>query len=251
MRISGAVLAAAVLVSGAAWAQGDEHMGLSRGLPVTIDDADRIEAGGTELKVRSAYERQRENRHLFTLDPEVEFGIRRGLSVGLSPSYSMGNAEDGGRGDVEFELEYNILEISGLRPGITIAPAVSVPFGPGGESVQSEIELRLTQPLGEAGTAPRLHLNVAWRHLHGADRDERKDRYFAAAGVNFAVAPTTAVAFDVVREPSRERGKVDNFVEAGVRHALGGETVLTAGAGAGLGPDSPRFRLLVGLQRSF
>ena len=203
MRMVWAAVAAMILVSGAARAQGDEHMGLSRGLPITIDDAGKIEAGKTELKFRSNYERQRNNTHLFTLDPEVEVGIRRGLSVGISPSYSMGNARQGGRGDVEFELEYNALEPSGMRPGLTIVPQVSVPFGPGGESVQSEVEVRLTQPLGESRTAPRLHLNVAWRHLHDADRDERKNRYFAVAGVNVAVAQNTALAFDLVRDPSR------------------------------------------------
>ena len=251
MRIAGAFLAGLLLAAGAARAEGDEHMGLSRGLPITIDDADKIEAGKTELKFRSNYERKRDNKNLFTLDPEVEYGVMRGLSVGVSPSYSMGNAREGGQGDVEFEIEYNILEPSGMRPSLTIVPQVSVPFGPGGESVQSEIELRATQPLGDSKTAPRLHLNVAWRHLHDADRDERKDRYFVAAGVNVAVAQSTALAVDVVREPSRERGKADNFVEAGVRHALGEKTVLAAGVGAGLGPDSPRFRLLVGFQRTF
>lgn len=256
VRVSGAVVAVLVLaLSGAARAQGaertDEHMGLSRGLPVTIDDADRIEAGKAGLKVRSGYERQRGGEHLVTLDPEVEIGIRRGLSLGLSPRYRMGNAGEGGRGAVEFDLEYNVLELSGLRPGITLVPSVSVPFGPGRESVQSEIELRLTQPLGESRTAPRLHLNVAWRHLHDADRDERTNRYFAVAGINVAVAATTALAFDVVREPARQRGKADNFVEAGVRHALGETMVLTAGAGAGFGSDSPRFRLLAGVQKSF
>jgi len=255
MRRTGAVLTVVLggvlLAAGSARAEGDAHMGLSRGLPITIDDADKIEAGKAEVKFRSNYERQRDNTHLFTLDPEVEVGVRPGLSLGMTPRYSMGNAKQGGRGAVEFEIEYNVLEFSGMRPGITIVPQVSVPFGPGGESVQSEVELRFTQPLGQSKTAPRLHLNVAWRHLHDADRDERRNRYFAVAGVNFAVAQNTALALDVVREPSRERGKADNFVEAGVRHALGEKTVLAAGAGAGFGPDSPRFRLLVGVQRSF
>lgn len=251
MRISGAALAATLVLCGEAWAQGDEHMGLSRGLPITIDDADRIEKGKTELKLRSNYERQRNGDHLLTLNPELEYGLARSLSLGIAPSYSFGNAEEGGRGAVELELEYNVLEPSGMRPSVTIVPAVSIPFGPGGEAVQSEIELRATQPLGSARTSPRLHLNVAWRHLHDPDRDERRDRYFAAVGVNVPVAPSTAVAFDLVREPSRERGKVDNFIEAGVRHAIDDKTSLGVGAGAGLGPDAPDFRLLVGFQRSF
>lgn len=240
-----------VLLSGTARAEGDEHLGVSRGLPITIDDADKIEAGKSEVKFHTLYDRQRDGSNLFTPRAEFEYGLRRGLSLGVSPSYSLGNADQRNRGAVEFELEYNILEFSGWRPGITIVPQVSVPYGSGGEAVQSEIELRVTQPLGESKTAPRLHLNLSWRHLHDPKPDERQDRYFAAAGINFAVAQNTALAFDLVREPERERGKVDNFVEAGVRHTLGESLALNAGAGVGLGPDSPRFRLLVGLQAGF
>ena len=248
--VASAAVALAVLC-GPAWAQGDEHMGLSRGLPITIDDAGEIKKGETELKFRSAYERQRDGRHLFLLNPEVEYGVMPGLSVGLTPRYGIGNADEGGRGDVEFEIEYNVLPPSGMRPSLTLVPQVSVPFGPGGESVQSELELRLTQPLGAEKTAPRLHLNVAWRYLHEPDPDERRHRYFAAFGINLPVAAATAVAFDIVREPSRERGTVDNFLEAGVRHALDDKTALGAGVGVGLGPDAPDFRLFVGFQRSF
>ena len=251
MRTAVAACVALVLASGAARAEGDEHMGVSRGLPITIDDADKIEAGKTEVKFHTIYDRQRDNTNLFTPRAELEYGLRPGLSLGVSPSYSLGNADQRNRGNVEFELEYNVLEFSGMRPGITLVPQVSVPYGSGGQSVQSEIELRLTQPLGDSKTAPRLHLNLSWRHLHDPAGDERRDRYFAVAGINFAVAQNTALAFDLVREPQRERGKVDNFIEAGVRHMLGEKLALNAGAGVGLGPDSPRFRLLVGVQTSF
>lgn len=54
-----------------------------------------------------------------------------------------------------------------------------------------------------------------------------------------------------LREQSRERGKADNIVEAGVRHDFGNKLSLGAGVGVGFGPDSPRYRLLVGVQRSF
>ncbi|HYD69999.1 hypothetical protein [Azospirillum sp.] len=253
MRTHGTALGTLMLLAtaaGAARAEGDDHMKLSRGLPITLDDAVPIEAGSRAVKLRFAYERQDE-RNRYLPDAELEIGVARGWAVKLEPRYAFGNASGTGRGAFNLSVEHNVLELSGTRPGITIEPGVTFPFGSGSDAVEAQIELRATQPLGSGPGAPRLHLNIAWLHLFDRESDERANRYSAAAGINLPVAAATAVAFNVVHEQSREKGKRETYLEAGVRHAFDDKTALAAGAGFGLGPDSADFRLLVGLQRSF
>ena len=228
-------------------------MKMSTGLPITVEDASAIKQGSVDLKLRGFYERLKERggRNLFAIDPEIEVGVARGLSLKLSPAYRLGNASDAQQGEVELEAEYNVLEPTQGRLGITIEPTVALPYGSGSKTTEAGLAVRATQPLGTSNTAPHLHVNLGWRHLFDPESNERDNRFLMAAGVNFSVAPTTAVAFDVVREQSQERGKARNFVEAGLRHVLAEKLSVGAGVGVGFGPDSPRYRVLVGVQKLF
>ncbi|WP_247886921.1 hypothetical protein [Azospirillum sp. SYSU D00513] len=234
-------------------AEGDEHLSLSGGLPVTIEDAGSIQKGDIDTKLRFYYENQRKRgaRNLLTVDPEIEVGVAPNLSFGVSPSYSLGNASGAQSGEVEFEIEYSVLPQSGSGTGILIEPLVSIPYGYSEDAVEAGLALRVTQPLTGSPTGPRLHLNARLLHLFDSDDGQRDNRYFLGAGVNFTVAPRTALALDVIREQSQERGSVENLVEAGVRHELMEKLSVGFGAGVGIGPDSPRYRLLLGLQKSF
>ncbi|MBP2314169.1 hypothetical protein [Azospirillum soli] len=255
MRLAGVAVLLGAMFPGMALAQAQdaEHMKLSTGLPISIEDAAKIEKGSVDVKMRGYYDRLKENggRNLFTLDPEFEVGVADGLALKLSPAYRLGNAEDAQQGDLELKAEYNILAPTQGRLGLSIEPVVALPYGSGGKTTEAGASLRVTQPLGTSDTAPRLHVNLGWRHLFDPAPDERDNRFLKAAGVNVAVAPVTAVAFDVVREESKEDGKARNFVEAGVRHMLAEKLAVGAGVGVGFGPDSPRYRVLVGVQKSF
>jgi hypothetical protein len=46
------------------------------------------------------------------------------------------------------------------------------------------------------------------------------------------------------------RGENSNIIEAGIRRQLNPLTILTSGAGAGIGEQSPRFQISIGIQRS-
>ncbi|WP_448206059.1 hypothetical protein [Azospirillum sp. sgz302134] len=255
MRASGAGVAAmlaAVAFCAEARAD-DEHMTLSTEIPVTVEDAAAIEKGNVDVRLRGFYDRVKENggRNRLTFDPEIEVGVADGLSLKANPSYRVGNADDAQRGDVRLSAEYNILAPKDGRPGFTVEPLVSIPYGSGDTATEAGITARMTQPLGTSSTAPRLHVNLGWRHLFDPTSDQRDNRFLAVAGVNVAVAPTTAIVVDVLREQLQERGKADNFVEAGLRHMVAEKTALGVGVGVGFGPDSPRYRVLFGLQRSF
>jgi hypothetical protein len=225
---------------------------MSGGLPVTVEDAGAIERGDVDAKVRFYYENRRgEARNLLIVDPEVEVGVAPNLSLGVSPSYALGNADEAGRGDVEFEVEYSVLPQKGAGMGILVEPLVVVPYGPGDDAVEAGIAIRVTQPITGSPTGPRLHLNARWTHLFDPEDDQRDNRFLAAVGLNFTVAPRTALAFDVVHEQSQTRGEAENMLEAGVRREVAEKLSLGAGVGVGFGAGSPRYRLLLGVQKSF
>ncbi|MBB3267162.1 hypothetical protein FHW79_004814 [Azospirillum sp. OGB3] len=252
--LAGLTLAAGLLTAvGTARAQDDERMALSSELPVTVEDAAAIEKGSVDVKVRAFFDRLKGDggRNRLTFDPELQVGVADGLALKANPGYRVGNADDAQQGDVKLSAEYNILAPSQGRLGLSVEPLVSIPYGSGSKTTEAGITGRLTQPLGTAASAPRLHANLSWRHRFDPEPGERDNRFIMAAGMNAPVGPATAVAFDVVREQSPERGKADNFVEAGVRHLVGEDLAVGAGIGVGFGPDSPRYRLLLGVQRSF
>ena len=256
MRHAAAGLAVAVgllAIAGSARGQDDERMAMSSDLPVTVEDAAAIEKGSADVKLRAFFERLNEDggRNRLSFDPEIQVGVANGLALKVNPAYRVGNADNAQQGDVRLSAEYNIREPAQGRLGISLEPLVSIPYGSGGKTTEAGITGRATQPLGPSASAPRLHANLSWRHLFDPASDERGNRFIMAVGMNAAVGPATALAFDIVREQSQERGKADNVLEAGVRHLVGKNLAVAAGVGVGFGPDSPRYRILLGVQRSF
>lgn len=96
-----------------------------------------------------------------------------------------------------------------------------------------------------------MHLNVSWKHNAKATPDEREDYYVAVAGYSRRITPDTMLVTDVVREEEKEAGRTANLVDLGVRHQMTPLTVVAAGAGAGLGDESPGFRLSLAFQHLF
>ncbi len=256
MRKLGAGAITALAMAGAAgnaWADDKALMGLSTEIPITVEDAAAIEKGDVSLKLRSTFDRLKLDggRNRVNLDPEIEVGVANGLSLKANPAYRVGNADDTRQGDVKLSAEINLLEPKNGRLGISLEPLVDIPYGSGTMATEVGVIGRLTQPLGTSSRAPRLHVNLGWRRLIDPESDQRENRFLMVAGVNVAVGPATAVALDIVRDQQQERGKADNLVEVGVRHVIGDDLALGAGVGVGFGPDSPRYRVLVGVQRSF
>jgi hypothetical protein len=61
----------------------------------------------------------------------------------------------------------------------------------------------------------------------------------------------TVLVLDYVREQENEEDKEINLVEAGIRYQCTPLSVISTGAGAGIGEDSPDVRIAVSFQHSF
>ena len=102
-----------------------------------------------------------------------------------------------------------------------------------------------------ANRLDRLHLNLEFMHNAGRREDERSTRYAAILGYSTRVGPDTIFVADFSREQERRAGENANIIEAGIRHQVTPRTVFTIGAGAGIREESPKFRISIGIQRSF
>lgn len=85
---------------------------------------------------------------------------------------------------------------------------------------------------------------------YGTRFDERNTLYRAIFGYSGRVGADTLFVVDFVRRQERLRGENSNVVEAGFRRQLNPLTVLTIGAGVGIGEQSPKFRFTIGFQRT-
>ena len=86
-------------------------------------------------------------------------------------------------------------------------------------------------------------MNAAWTNNAEAEDDERDDMYKFVIGYDRRLNADTVLILDYVREQEKEKNEEINLVEAGIRCQLTPLTVIAAGAGAGIGEDSPDFRI--------
>ena len=77
------------------------------------------------------------------------------------------------------------------------------------------------------------------------------DRYRIIAGYSRRILPDVVMVADFIREQQPQEGMESNIVELGFRYQFDPQTVVGAGVGAGIGDDSPPYRLLFGISRSF
>ena len=115
------------------------------------------------------------------------------------------------------------------------------------DGVDTVLKLILNKTIGRGFQWQRVHANVsAMPH-----EDERENYFSGIIGYDRLIGPDTVLVLDFVREQEKEEDRDSNLLEAGIRYQLTPLVVLTAGAAAGIGEDSPDFRTILGFQKSF
>lgn len=191
---------------------------LDSGLPTTVEDAFAVELGRFELQGAARYDR-RQGRDTVRLLPRVQVGIVEGLEAEIFLPYSVGSGRQSGESNVGAGLLYNLNRERGWLPAFAVGFEVAKPVGPERRSAETELTGIVTKTLDPAMDR-RLHLNVAWLRALAPNEEERRDR-------------------DA------------NIVEAGLCYQLTEAVTLGAGAGLGVGWDSPRFRAIASVQIGF
>jgi hypothetical protein len=232
-------------------AKAADHLNLEEGLPVQVEDAYPIEYRGRELQGQIRYERTSDRKDRVILDPRIEIGVARNAQVSISAPFQVGNDTSTGSRNLRLTGLYNFNTESLSVPAFAISARGEFPTGVNSAGFGTELKLIATKTLGTGANLDRLHVNVAWLHNTDPKDDERSDRYSAVLGYSRRLGPDMVLVTDFVREQDLQKGNNANVVELGVRRQVDPLTVLSVGAGVGIGEQSPGFRVTAAFQRSF
>lgn len=243
-----ALLVAVPLVAGARAA---ELSNLDSGLPNTLDDALAVAPGRVELQGAVRYDRLPGGRDAVRLLPRVQVGIVEGLQANIGLPYVAGSGRRVDPADPVAGVLYNINRERDWLPAFAVSADVTTRIGVRGRGAETGLTAIATKTITPA-VDRRLHLNVSWLRALDPGREDRRDRYRVIAGYSQLVSPSLVVVLDYIRESQEERERRDaNLVEAGLRYRYNEAITLGAGAGFGIGRDSPRFRAIASIQIGF
>lgn len=245
------LICAAVFIGGlnvfTASAQTD-HINLEEGLPTELEDAYPTAYRNREFQFFTRYERQRDGSDRVVLTPRFEYGLFRNAQVSVTVPFYTGSADRTGSGDIRIEAFYNFNTESRKLPAFAVVGRITAPTGKDSAGLDAAMKFIATKSI--SNRLDRLHLNLELERNAGARFDERNTLYRAIFGYSGRVGADTLFVADFVRRQERLRGENSNIIEAGIRRQLNPLTILTLGAGAGIGEQSPRFLISVGIQRS-
>jgi hypothetical protein len=210
-----------------------DHYNLEEGLPVQVEDALPTAYRNREVQGLIRWDHTKEGEERLRLEPRFEIGLWRNLEAEVAVPFNYGSAvDDKGIGDVEVSALYNFNQETLLYPALAISGAAIFPTSDEGEGVDTRAKFIATKSICRSALFHRLHLNVVWNHNTDALPDERDDYYSAIIGYDRAITADAFLILDLVREQQKEKDQTYNLLEAGI------------------GDDSPDFRVVVGFQRS-
>ncbi len=227
-----------------------DHTNLEEGLPVRVEDAYPAALGNRDVQFRFSWERTDDSNDRATIEPRVEFGIAPNWQLTIGAPFFAGDADRRGSGDVQIGALYNFNQESLSLPAFAIAGRIDAPTGEDSEGLDTTLKLIMTRTIDDEHFG-RFHLNLEWGHNFQALADERDDTFAIIPGYSFRLNTDTIIVADFIREWEMESGHESNIIELGARYQLEPRTVLSVGAGAGIGDDSPDVRVTFGVQFAF
>lgn len=245
--------AAVVLVSlTAAPAVGAAELSnLDSGLPTTVDDAFAVAPGRVELHGAVRYDRLPRGLDAVRLLPRVQVGLLEGLQANIALPYTTGSGRRTDPADPETGVLYNLNRERDWLPAFAVSADVTKRLGVAGSSPEVGLSAIATKTITPA-VDRRLHLNVSWLRALDPDEEDRRDRYRVIVGYSQVVSPSVVAVLDYIRQSQERREwRPSNVVEAGLRYQYTDAVTLGAGAGFGIGRDSPRFRAIASIQIGF
>ena len=242
MRIPrGAVIAFLVAAAPAGAALASDHHGVDEGLPIHIEDAFPISFRGVELQVAGRGEALIDGPLRGTLHPELKAGLFRNGHAWLGGTLATDPDEHAAEGGVlvNFNAETPFL------PAFSVAARVAWGF-----SGLPDLTARgiVTRSFG----VHRLHLNAEATWLGAAEGDESRlrPRLGVAGDRPFGLTTLALVGVSVTGGALQD---LEGLLEAGLRHQLDPDQVLSVGVGLGWAGAAEALApaMSVGYSRSF
>ena len=246
-----ATLPLAVIPAEAALA---DPQALSTFVPVQTQDALVTPTGVLEFQGTGVYTRDdfaRGGRDLLNLTPTVKLGAAKGVQIDVSAPYAVGNQSTASQGAGGFDIIYNFLPPAPNHPALAIQPGYQVAYGPGHTTDQYFLRGLATQWLGSNDRSPRLHLNVNWTHYTTPSPTSRQDAVEIGVAYSMLIKNDTALVLDAVHGAKSAKNQDETIFDAGLRWEVNDHWALSGGIGAGVGQESPAFRVIFAIQRDF
>lgn len=231
-----------------------DPQGTSTFVPVQVQDAYVVRVGELELQ---NVDRFTKNTHgssghdLWNLTPEIKYGVTKHLEVVVGTSYATGNQSGANQGAGSFAALYNINPNTTYIPAFAVGVGYATPYGAGQKTAAYTFEGIATKNLGPSDASPRLHFNVIWTHRTQPEESTRADQVQFGVAYSMLLDKHTAVVADYVHGAAPTKRKTEDIVDVGFRHELTPSLALSVGAGIGIGGDSPNYRFIFAVQKSF
>jgi len=231
-----------------------DPQGLSSFVPVQAQDALAVRTGLLELQGTGVYTRDDHNsrgRDLLNLSPTLKLGPLKGMQVDLSVPYAVGNQSGANQGSAGFDVFYNFNDPTPTFPALAVQAGYQTPYGAGHRSDQWFVRGLATQWLGPNDKAPRLHLNLNYTHVNTPSSTGRKDVMEILGAYSMLLTDKTALVLDIVHGAKSTKRQNETIVDAGLRWEINDEWSVGGGVGAGIGQQSPAFRVMFAIQKDF
>lgn len=227
---------------------------LSTFVPVQTQDALVVRTGVLELQGTGVYTRDTHNSRgpdLLNLSPTLKLGPVKGVQLDISVPYAVGNQSGANQGSSGFDALYQFTDPSPTFPALAIQAGYQIPYGAGHHTDQWFVRGLATQWLGSNDKAPRLHLNFDYTHVNTPSSTQRKDVMLILGAVSMLLTDQTALVLDIVHGAKTTKRENQTIVDAGLRWEINDEWSLSGGVGAGIGQQSPQFRVIFAIQKEF
>lgn len=245
-RSLGVALALAALATPAA---ASDTSKLSIYQPLTLQDAYPTSTDTVQVQSSASWDDTHDGHDLVTVRPVVKWGAFEHLQLSAGLPYRLGNADSSYGGDPFVGIFYQFTEDKGVLPAIAVSQSVHQYIGTL-QGTEPNTTLLVTKSLTGDKDGTELHFNFSYRrHFDGAP-DDRLDRTRFVVGVSQPLGDKLTILADYVRQEDRQVGDLTNLVETGFRAQVGKDDVVSLGAGIGIGADSRRARVLIGVQHA-
>ncbi len=257
MTLRLAILALAFLLLTPFPSTAADHRNLEEDNPITVEDAFVIAYRSIEQQPVFRYERGGERGEIFTLEPELKWGLMKNAQVEIAAPFFIGPGERKGSGSIKVEGLYNFNLETALIPATALRFGLEFPSGEDASGVDSTVRGIVTKGFARG----RVHLNGGFTNIGDPDPRERAYIYQVVVGADhpadFGLLPI-AIGLDnlvmvdlVVQRAALEGGDPLVLAEAGLRHQVNPWTLLTFGLGLGIAGESPDVQATVGYQYTF
>lgn len=234
-----------------------DHRNLEEDNPITVEDAFVIAFRSIEQQPVFRYERGGERGEVFTLEPELKWGLMKNAQVEVAAPFFIGPGERKGSGSIKVEGLYNFNLETALVPATALRLGLELPSGKDASGVDSTVKGIVTKGFARG----RVHLNAGFSNIGDPGLLERAWIYQVVVGADhpadfgllpIAVGLDNLVMVDVVVQRAALVGG-DPLVlgEAGLRHQVNPWTLLTFGLGLGIAGQAPDVQATVGYQYTF